>query len=516
MKRAGARPAPSGLTFRRRQLSQLSQLSQLALALSLAAVWGSAAQAQGLRLTPSFSVSQVLTDNRNLSASDAQAESITVLSPGFRLSRNSPQLQALVDYSLNASIYGRGSSANSIANALTATANAVLIEQHLFLASSASISQQSISALALQGNRPNNINANNTELRTFTLAPSLRGRLFGEVAFDASLTSSISSSANAEAGDAINNNAALRVGDSSRVLGWSFDASRSIADFAAGRRTTQDRLGFTLTYSPLPALRFLARAGQERSNLEATDARSSNSWGAGVTWQPTPRTQLNLQADRRFFGDGYSVTASHRLRRAVFVYTASRNTTETTSGAGLTLSVYDLFFAQFASTEPDPVLRDILVRNFLAASGLNPLDRLTGGFLSTAVSLQRLQNLSMSWQGTRMTAVVSAFASSTERLDGVSQGQDDLSRAGVLRQSGLNVSMSRRISPRSSLVFSMSHQRTAGGDTVRGNTVNEGSLSWSGRVTPKISLNATARHAQAKGANPYQENSLRAAINLSF
>ena len=474
------------------------------------------AQERGVTVTPVFAATQQFTDNRNLSRSDPQAESITVLSPGVRMSIRSAKVQGSVDYSLNAAFYARGSAANSVQNALASSLRAEVIEGHGFITAGATISRQSISALGLQGDRPNQINANSTEIRTLNIAPSLRGRLFGEVEIDARLSSSLVSSADSASGDSVAHNAGVRVGDNSRALGWSVDANRSLSNFDGGRETTQDTLRATLSYSPLSDLRVFVNAGTERNNVQSSDQRTSDTWGGGVNWQPTPRTQFGLTVERRFFGNSHSLNLSHRFKRSVLSYTDSRSSTQSTAGAGATLTVYDLYFAQFTSIEPDPVLRDLLVRNFLLAAGLNPNTRLPGGFVNSALTLQASRNLSFAIQGVRSSVVLSAFSTSTRRLDTLSGAQDDLSRVDVLNQAGWNLSWSHRLTPVSSLVFSASQQRTPSRGTVAGNGLKNVSVSWASPIARRVSLSVTGRHSQADGGNSYQENSLSASLSLSF
>ena len=471
------------------------------------------AQERSLVVTPVFSVTQQFTDNLNLSASNPRSESITTISPGVRLSVRSSRLQGSLDYSLNGVIYGRESASNNFQNALRSSLQGEFLENHGFISASASISRQSISALGLQGDRPSSINANSTELRTFSLAPSLRGRLFGDVNVNASLAASVASSAG---GDSSTQSAALGIGDSSRAIGWALDLNRVVSDFDGGRRSQQDSLRATLSYTPLPDLRMFINTGTERNNVQAPSERTSATWGGGLNWQPTPRTQLGLTGERRFFGNSHSLNFSHRMKRLVVSYTDSRSSTQNTAGAGVVLTVYDIYFAQFASLEPNPVLRDVLVRGFLQASGLNANDRLTGGFINRALTLQSTRNLSFAMQGVRSSAVLSAFSTRSSRLDGVSGAQDDLSRVDVLRQVGWSLSLSHRLTPNSSIVLSAVEQRTPGRGAVAGNGLKTASLSWSGQIQRRVGLSVTARHSQADGANPYDENSVLAALSLSF
>ena len=76
--------------------------------------------------------------------------------------------------------------------------------------------------------------------------------------------------------------------------------------------------------------------------------------------------------------------------------------------------------------------------------------------------------------------------------------------------------MSHRLTPNSSIVLSAVEQRTPGRGAVAGNGLKTASLSWSSQIQRRVGLSVTARHSQADGANPYDENSVLAALSLSF
>ncbi|MDZ7592167.1 MAG: TIGR03016 family PEP-CTERM system-associated outer membrane protein [Rubrivivax sp.] len=248
----------------------------------------------------------------------------------------------------------------------------------------------------------------------------------------------------------------------------------------------------------------------------SADPVAYKNWGGGFSWQPTPRTQFSVQTEQRYFGRSWNISLSHRMRRTVVVYSDSNSDNNATTGAGAPLTTYDLFFAQFASIEPDPARRDVLVRNFLRAAGLNPNEQATGGFISRAVTVTRSQNLSLALQGRRQTAVLSAFATSSRRVDTLSTAEDDLSQVYRLDQQGVSLSLSHRLTQTSSVGLFASLQRTPSSDGVQGNDLREITLSWSDRIGSRSTVSIEARHSQATGGNPYKENNVLARFNYSF
>lgn len=472
------------------------------------------AWAQRSSITPTFSASLELTDNRNLSATNPESDAITTLSPGVRWSSRSGRVQGSLDYGLNANFYARDSSSNSLDNRLAADLSAELVEQHFFFDANAYISQQSLSAFGLQGDR--GTNANSTEYGSLTLSPSLRGRPFGAADLEARLTSTFSGSLDGDIGDASSHDFFMSVGESVGALGWSVVASRSYSRFDDGRNTTRDRITPRISYAVDPTFQVFVSGGYERNDVLSLDPTSYKTWGGGFSWQPTPRTQLGMQAEQRYFGNSWNVSASHRMRRWLVSYSDVSDDNEVTTGGGSPQSTYDLFFAQFAAIEPDPVLRDVLVRNFLQATGLDPNQQATAGFVTTAVTVTRNQNLSLAWRGRRNNVVVSAFASSSRRVDEISDAQDDFSQVARVDQRGMNFSASHRLTQTAAIVMFGSYQRTPDQEGVQGNDLTELSLSWSDRIGPRSGVSVTGRHTRASGANPYDESSVRATFNYRF
>jgi uncharacterized protein (PEP-CTERM system associated) len=477
---------------------------------------GTAAQAQGLRVVPSFSATQVFTDNRDLSATGGRAEAITLVTPGVRISSGSGPVTGSLDYRLSGVYFSQQSQDNGFRQGLNAAVNAAVVPRHFDIAARAGISQQAVSALAAQGDRPEVLNPNRAEVRSLSIAPALRGRVLGVADLEARWVATHTRNSRSDIGGSQSSLAAISLGERRGVLGWGLSLSRNVTEFERGRKTTRDAAVGSLSYAPQPDWRFSLRAGQERTDVQTAELLASDTWGAGLEWRPGPRTQFSAQWDKRFFGDSVGLTLSHRLRRTSFSYAETRDVTERTTGAGAARSTFELFFEQFAALEPDLVLRDALVRNFLAAQGLDPDARLDGGFISQALSLQHRRNLSVGWQGARQGLVASYFDTSTRRVDTISSAVDDLSRVDLLRQHGLNVSLSHRLSPRSAMVLSGSVRQTDDRGAVRGNRLVSANLSLTGQLSRRASGSLTLRHTDSSGLNPYQENALNATLNLRF
>lgn len=481
-----------------------------------------AASTRSLVLTPTLSVSQTVTDSyrtQGAAAGDGrQTEAITTVSPGLRLSSNAGRIQGSFDYALNGVLHARDSDANALQHRLAASGRAEIVANHLDLNASASISRQPTSALGTQSVDGSLTNVNQSEVRTLSLQPVLRGVLGGAVAVQASLNASRTSGGTQVGSQSTGASLNLSPAASGRVIGWSLQGSRQISDFDGGRETTIDRAIASIIVRPDAELQVTVRGGVERSDLASLDSRQYDNYGAGILWTPTPRTRINIDGDRRQFGEAHQVSLEHRMRRSVWRYTDSRSINDGSSptAAGSRVTAYDLFFELFASQEPDPVARDLLVRSFLQRNGVDPNTLLGGGgFLTSAVTIQRRQELSFALNGQRTSWTVSLFQTDSERGDTQSNASDDL-LAGPVKQRGLSVTVSHRLTPVSSLNLNVSSQRSTS-EAVGRNGLDSVTLGWNTRMGRQSNLALSVRHAEYDSAtDPYSENAVTAAFSTRF
>jgi uncharacterized protein (PEP-CTERM system associated) len=163
------------------------------------------------------------------------------------------------------------------------------------------------------------------------------------------------------------------------------------------------------------------------------------------------------------------------------------------------------------------VARDLLVRSFLQRNGVDPNTLLGGGgFLTSAVTIQRRQELSFALNGQRTSWTVSLFQTRSERGDTVSDASDDL-LAGPVKQRGLSVTVSHRLTPVSSLSFNASSQRSVSNATAGRNGLDSLTLGWNTRMGRQSNLALSVRHAEYDSAtDPYSENAVTAAFSTRF
>ena len=475
------------------------------------------AGAQGLVVVPSVSITETLTNNVDLSAAQMRADFITQISPGLSVSARSGGLQGSLAYSLNGLVFAKDTSQNSIYHSLSSSGKFSMLEGRVGVDVLANAGRQVVSAFGVQSASATQFGGNQAQVFSYSLAPFWAGRLIGGVNYQTRLTFTQSTSdAAGGSGDAMALNGSVGIDGRIGPLGWGVDASRLSSQNELRPRSHNNRLFGSLNYSPAIDLLLALRAGTESDDLRSGRSERTATWGVGMTWMPGPRTSVRMDLDRRFFGRSHAVTMSHRMARTMWTFTDTRSLeTSGISGRGA-LSNYDFFSQQFASIS-DASLRDVLVRDLLAARNLDPSGReLAAGFLTNGPTVQRSQNLSATYQGLRSTFTVLAFQTSS-RSAALSGNGDEQAGANAVRQQGLSLSLSHRLTPGASIVVSVSQQKTKDSGSLAGNDLKTITATWSAKLGPYSNVTLGVRHADADSdLNPYQESAVIGSIRMQF
>jgi uncharacterized protein (PEP-CTERM system associated) len=503
------------------------------LGLGLATLIVPAARAQeaagrSVQVSTQFTAQQTFTDNVNLSATDKRSDAITELRPGIRLSSRSGRVQGNLDYSLGALIHARDSSLNELQNNLDAAVAAEVVEQHLFVDARVGISQQTISAFGTQVGNTGLANDNQTDVINYGATAAWRSRLGDTADATASLGWSGSQADSTSLGDGDSLDAAIGLSGGQGRFGWGLDAGWQTTDFRDSEEFTTNQVFGTLRFAPDPDLQLSVRGGIEGEGLRTGTRETDDFWGWGASWQPGPRTSLSWQTDHRFFGRSHDFSFQHRFVRAFFSYTDSRGTNDASgqgdplnrqrgSGQSRSLTTYDIFFAQFASLEPDPAKRDQFVRAFLQANGLDPNATVGGGFLSSGKTLESSQNLSVGYTAIRTTFTLSGFRSETEPLDENIPVGGDLSNVGRVRQVGFSAGASHRLTPTAALSLTGNQTRTLDEPGQAGSETRTLSLFLSDSLGRRTNGSIGVRHSRFDSDSaPYRESAIVGSVSIQF
>ncbi|CAN5394212.1 hypothetical protein BH11PSE9_BH11PSE9_01350 [soil metagenome] len=484
-----------------------------------------ATSGRAFSIVPSLSLTETLTDNTGLTSANKESEFISQVSAGLHVSSNAGRIRGSVDYSLTGYLYANGTQKNGLQNTLSALATAEAIENFAFVDVAATISQQAISAFGKQTVDPALNNANRTEVATYSLSPYVRGRFLETGNYEARLTQSGTKSDTQSTGtgssDSSTTEGRLHFGAGTPLgrLTWATDASAQSIDFKDGRRSEIDSLKLSLTYAISTELQVSLNGGREANNLTSVDKESHWTSGASLKWQPTERTKLVAEGDRRFFGNSHRLSFEHRTPRTVWMFSDSQDISSGSDqpSAGGIGSAYDLLFTQFASAYPDPILRAQMVNDYLRARNISPTSQIIGGFQTSGVTLTRSQILSFALLGLRDTVTFSATRTSSRRIDTLTTTTDDLSNGDNIRQLVYSADASHRLTPDSSINLIVSQQKSLGSSTAQSTTLRSYVILWSGRVSSRLNASVSARHAKFTSVTePYTENAVTASLQLKF
>ena len=512
--------APSGVVLLLRSLALVCAGVGVA-AQSMAQSGGDSA-ARVLAIEPRLSLEETFTDSVQPGNQQSGADAITRLTAGVGWRGRSGMLRGYADYALTGVVYARHGDFNELRNALNANVAAELIENRLQLLGSAAIARSAISAFGVQPGGAGDNSSNVTETRTLQLSPTLRGPLGPSVRYQASVAHTLTSSADSRLGDSTNTSASVHLEPTERALvSWTLDASSLFSDFKMGRSTRDDRLfgGLSAELADYDLL-LSARAGTERTDLISSDRQAYTTWGLGLRWTPSPTTRVEVDFDERFFGRSHQIVAEYRLPRTVFALRSGR--TLSTSGNQLVAqrdTFYNLAFndPRNIALAPDPIVRDVLVRQNLLNASIDPNAVGVVGALRSAATLQDHLELSTMWTGVRQTVMLQLVRSSTRRLDTLSNAVDDLSQVDRIRNNTLALNVTHRLTLMSTLSLHLSAQRSSGGrdDLSSRQTIAE--LHWQTRLTPDSNASASLRRASYKsGPQSSDETALTASYGVRF
>ncbi len=462
-------------------------------------------------LVPTFNASAEYVSVRSRSGGSQPAELVMQLGPGLQLSKQSGPVQGTLNYQLRGSVHSRRNELNTFDNNLDASGRAEAVPGWVYVDARASVGKQLVQPLGEQ-NSPNSLaaNSNQREVLNLQVSPYARGELLGLADYELRLKAGANQVRGASAGDYNVVGSSLNLSSPRRgtVVGWGLAASQDRLAYKGGRTTDNARLMVSVIATPLPDLSLSARAGQESTNVGGVDTRTYDNWGGSLNWTPSPRTVVSLSADRRYFGDSYQVAVEHRLRRSAFRFTSTRDVS--TNDQPQTL--FQVYMRQYQSVEPDFNLRLIRVLELLRQTGQDPNSIVGGGFLTTAVTVQRRDELTYSYLLPRSTIAIRASSGASEPLENLSA----LPRTISLKYKGLDASVSHRLTPVTNLGLFVNYQvNSAPGQTD--STLKSVSSNVFTALNRHTSVGIGARYSVSSGASfSTRDTALTGSLSVRF
>ncbi|MFT3717883.1 TIGR03016 family PEP-CTERM system-associated outer membrane protein [Pseudorhodoferax sp.] len=444
--------------------------------------------------------------------------------PGFRFTADGDRLKAYADYSFRRLFYASHSSLNRNQNSLNAFGSYELAENFAFIDFNGRMSQDTISAFGSLADDGVSINNNRTETRMYRVSPYVRG-WFGDWAnYQARYARTMyrAKSVGTADYDLDEYSLLLNSGSQLRAFSWTLDTSRQTQDYIVGRGYESSRIRLFLTYLFTPQLSVSLIPGWESNNYasQENDKQSDVTMGGRVQWAISNRTNVSALLEKRVFGNAHAISFEHRTPRTAWRFSDTRDASAT-PGQNTSFSMgplYDLLFYQFASVEPDPVLRAQLVESYLAQTGEDGSRNVDLSLLTSAMTLNRRQNLSFTLLGLRDSLTFMASRQETSRLLQIGAG-GDLGSSNFVRQHGFSVAYSRRLTPLTSFNVVASQSRSSGENTrMQRSELRSLDVGLSTRLSKDTTATVGVRRilSDTAAASSYTESSVRGGLSMRF
>lgn len=477
-------------------------------------------------ITPRIALSETYTDRSNVGSggNSQQNDLITSIAPGLRVQAQTDRLKGYLDYTLQGLIYANNSDYNTTRNQLNAFGSFEAIDKWLYVDFNGRIGQQAVSSFGAVSPSTTSINSNNAEVRNFGISPYIRGQLGGSsltylLRYNQSSTTTNSSSAsNIDVAQWVGQ---LQGGTAFKNLTWAVDANQQRVDYSTGRETNATTLRGIGTYALTPEFRVSLSAGQESNDYASASEIRHNTHGYGFDWSPTERTKLSAFRERRFFGDGYNYSFSHRFPRSSISYTDTRNVSvlpNQFSTANSIGSTYDLFYpllSQLCTTSlggtPSQSAIQQCVLNMLGSLPANY--QTTSSFLTSRATIMRMQQLAWTYHGVRDTLSIMASRSENQSTFASTALNDDFTNFNLssIQQRGLAINLTHSLSALSNLNLLASRQNSRGNGTGSNlkTTMNMLQANLTTKLGAKTTGTLSVRHTEFESTtNPYTENAL--------
>ncbi len=484
------------------------------------------AMAADWTVTPNLTVSERYTDNVNLATSGQSRKNdfITEVRPGVQIYKDGARLKVRVNYSLQSLTYLNTSDNNAVNHQLSASANAELLKDFLFLDATTAVYQQNINALGPVGFGNTNATKNLTTVGTYDISPYIKKRFGSFADGDFRIRQSGVYYNSQGISNTLTNNVtgSLLSGSSFNDLFWgvNYSYTKNKNQFVAD--TEFESASATLGYALTRKLRVNATAGQERNNyVSATGGKIDGPfWNAGFTWTPTSRTSVAATYGYRFFGRTYSFDLSERTRHTNWRAGYSENLT-TSSATSLSATSLGTLVA---CSSPPPGMSSVIAPNGTYIVLLPTDTQLPAGYgcfftnynayginQSLVNEVFILKNLS--------AGVGVNIGKSDYNLDFYSLRRDLQTSGNYDRQSGINGGWNWHFAPRTTFNLYGNLSRIEVPSQNRKDDLWMVSSGVTHQFDPKLTGSVFIRH-QARSSNlpgnDFTENSITALVNMTF
>ncbi len=291
------------------------------LSLTLVSVSSYSEQTKDWDISPSLQAGFDYSSNLELTPRNETESFISRLTPGVDISRQGRYLTLDAVYQLQLINYSASNRSDEHFHRLNAFADAELVEDHLFVNTRATASQRLIDNRDAGIGDPAVAPDNVTNSLSFALAPTWRQRIgdYTNISVSASYDTVLYQTG-AEDSEGVNYNLLFDTRNNPNKIYWTLAANQDTAKPSNGTGTlsqqdsAQAQLGYR--HSNQLDLRFGGGYNDEHiDNPTDTDVDPGAFWSAGLTWNASPRSTLNLNySDQIQSNMGRGLVFNHRRK----------------------------------------------------------------------------------------------------------------------------------------------------------------------------------------------------------
>lgn len=316
----------------------------------------------------------VFTDNVCLTPDNEESDVYGIVTPSFNIAgkgrranlrlSTSIDLNNLSDGSLRDNGCGGGDfERDTLLPNINAAADAILIDQWLFIDADATASQNEVSSFVAGGDDRADRRGNTNTTYRYSISPYIARRFKDLADFLLRYTYDDQYNTKDIVGESTENSALARIdsGTAFGPLSFGVEGNYSKVDYddTPGRDLNNDSelksAQFNLAYQLNRNWAANGYYGQEWNDfVSSRDDIDGDYWGAGGTWTPNSRTTVSAGTGDRFFGSTPWFNASHRYRRSLF--SVDYQKTLTYSRDIRTLGAQDSLNGQPTSLTNSPIL----------------------------------------------------------------------------------------------------------------------------------------------------------------
>lgn len=386
----------------------------------------SSALAQRWTIEPGISSRLTWTSNA-LFGTDAEARSDAILdiSPRISVRAEGARLRLAGAVALNGIAYADHTAPSRVLPEGDLSARLEAVERWLFLEASARAIQTSTDAFGVRPEATSTSNTLTTIVGRFSpyiegpIGPLMRYRIRGDSTW--TRDSAVDSGAADSGASGYFGRYAAFIERDPKPLGWRLEAERSETRYRDEATTPLigDVARLVVDYAFTEELSAGLRAGYERNNFVSVDKKNYTTYGGQARWQPSARTLVTAEGERRFYGSSWRLRFDHRAPQLSFslgLVRAVESAPQSLFDLPATGNVAALIDAMFTTRYPDPAERAKVVQQFITDQGLPATTLVPTNLRAQRLSLVTASSASIGFIGARNSVVISGFNSRTQDL----------------------------------------------------------------------------------------------------